>query len=307
MASYTTLDDLNIPALCAQYGWSEPHVKPLKGGAANSSFRVSADGRDYVLTVLDNHDVASAEQLAQQTRTLLGLGIPTAGVVPDTDGRTVTLIDSRPVMLKTWIEGQVCEPLPDDLLTSAGALLARLHELPTDAVDVPVNSRRLSSEQEARIDTFEDRSFAKWLTENLTTIKEREAERQRPPVLCHGDLFADNIICRPDGTIAVIDWETISLDDPLLDLGMAAVGLAQEDGLLSSRRLHLLIDGYTSVRDLSAGDLGELPTEIRHAALIIAFHRYYRHNVRYPDRQKARMHLKMVDFADSVDPLGQGR
>lgn len=246
LASYTTLDDLNIPALCARYGWSEPYLEPLKGGAANSSFRVSADGRDYVLTVLDNHDVASAEQLAQQTRTLFGLGIPTAEVVPDIHGRSITLIDAQPVILKTWIQGQVREPLPDDLLTSAGALLARLHELPTDAVDAPVNSRRLSSEQEARVDTFEDRAFAKWLTGNLTTIKEREAQRQCAAVLCHGDLFADNIICQPDGTIAVIDWETISLDDPLLDLGMAAVGLTQEDGLLSSRRLHLLIDGYTA-------------------------------------------------------------
>ncbi|GAA4132304.1 hypothetical protein GCM10022416_11940 [Actinomadura keratinilytica] len=32
--------------------------------------------------------------------------------------------------------------------------------------------------------------------------------------------FSDNLIVRPDRRLAIIDWETISLDSPLLDLGM---------------------------------------------------------------------------------------
>jgi len=40
--------------------------------------------------------------------------------------------------------------------------------------------------------------------------------------------------------------------------------------------------------------------EIEHAALIIGFHRYYRHNVRFPNPAKAKYHEAMVRFAESV-------
>jgi len=44
----------------------------------------------------------------------------------------------------------------------------------------------------------------------------------------------------------------------------------------------------------------ELPRDrIEHAALIIAFHRYYRHNVRYPDPERAATYREMTEFVDS--------
>ena len=83
---------------------------------------------------------------------------------------------------------------------------------------------------------------------------------------------------------------------------MAAVGLAQDQGRLSPDRLHLLAMGYSEVRPLSPDDLAELPTQIAHAALIIAFHRFYRHHVRFPDPAKAGLHLPLMDFVASIGP-----
>ncbi|MEW2219083.1 hypothetical protein AB0939_07155 [Streptomyces sp. NPDC006990] len=40
--------------------------------------------------------------------------------------------------------------------------------------------------------------------------------------------------------------------------------------------------------------------EIVHAALIIAFHRFYRHNIRFPDPAKSSIHNGMIQFVDSV-------
>ncbi|GHE26393.1 hypothetical protein GCM10018781_78550 [Kitasatospora indigofera] len=303
MATYTTLDDLDVPALCSAYGLHDPRLQPLKGGAANSSFQLRTAEGCFVLTVLDNHDPTSAAALADHTRVLFAHGLPTAEVVPEVGGGSTTVIGGKPVLLKRWIEGEVIDPLPEDRLTEAGALLARLHNLPADLTEVPVASRRLSADQQGLIGGFRDRAFAAWLSEQLTVVNEREAGRQRSAVLCHGDLFADNLICRAGGSLAVIDWETISLDDPLLDLGMAAVGLAQQAGRLHPRRLELLVEGYTGVRPLPQEVLDELPMEIVHAALIIAFHRYYRHNVRFPNADRADFHLRMVDFAASVRGL----
>jgi homoserine kinase type II len=304
VATYTTLDALDLPALAVRYGLSGPVAEPLKGGAANSSFRLdTADGRAYVLSALDNHDELSARHLARVTRAAEALGLPTTHVVADRDRQDVTILGQRPYLLKELIPGQVCDPLPAGLLPEAGELLARLHGLPTGAMDLPVGTRRLSAEHRAAIADFPDREFAAWLDDRLATIGRHESDHRRTVVPTHGDLFAENLVVRPDGGLSVIDWETASVDDPLLDLGMAAVGLCQDEaGLLSTERLRLLLDGYGRLRPLSSEDRTELPVEIVHAAVIIAFHRYHRHTVRFPDPARAAHHRLMVHFAASVGP-----
>lgn len=300
MASYTNVEDLDIPAVTDRYQLHNVQVSPLKGGAANSSFQLTAGEGDFVLTVLDNHDPASAQQLATRTQQLFARGIPTTKVIPDRKGDLAPVIGAKPILLKGWIGGEVIDPLPEHLLPAAGKLLAQLHNLPPDVSGMPVGTRRLSADHETRIADFDDLEFATWLTAQLKVVKEHEARHQHTAVITHGDLFADNLICRAGGSLSVIDWETVSLDDPILDLGMAAVGLAQDQGRLSPNRLGLLVTGYTEVRPLPQDDLDELPTQITHAALIIAFHRFYRHHVRFPDPAKADLHRPMMDFVASV-------
>ncbi|MFG1806168.1 phosphotransferase [Streptomyces sp. NPDC049040] len=303
MATYTALGDLDLPALAAWYGLREPAVRPMKGGAANSSFRLDTphDGRAYVLSALDNHDEASARHLAGMTRGFARLGLPTAQVVANRDGDDVTVVRGRPFLLKELIAGEVEDPLPRALLGAAGELLATLHGFSPGSLDLPVGTRRLSSEHRAAAAAFPDRDFAGWLNGQLAEVGRHEAAHRRTPTAIHGDLFADNLIVRPDGQLSIIDWETASLDDPLLDLGMAAVGLCQDaDGHLAADRLGLLVEGYADVRPLSAEDRAELPVEIAHAATIIAFHRYHRHNVRFPDPARATYYRRMVDFMESV-------
>lgn len=310
MATYTSLDALDLPRLNRLYRLGETAAAPLNGGAANSSFRLDdpVSRRSYVLSALDNHDEDSAWHLARVTRALAELGLPTAHVVANTEGDDITAVDGRLYLLKELIPGEVQDPLPEALLPAAGALLARLHGFAPDGLDLPIGTRRLSSTHRAAATAFPDRAFAEWIDGQLTQIGRHEEQHRRASVPVHGDLFADNLIVRPDGGLSVIDWETASLDDPLLDLGMAAVGLCQtSDGLLSPERFQLVLQGYEGLRPLSAQDRAELPTEITHAAVIIAFHRYHRHNVRFPNPELATYHRQMVVFAASVgDALPPG-
>jgi homoserine kinase type II len=303
VATYTALDDLDLPVLAARYGLREPVVQPMKGGAANSSFRVDTphNGRAYVLSALDNHDAASARHLAAVTRGVAAFGLPTAQVVANQDGEDVTVVGNRPFLLKDLIAGEVMDPLPSALLPAAGELLAALHGFAPESLNLPMGTRRLSPGHRAAAASFPDREFAAWLDGHLAEVDRHERDHRRRPTAIHGDLFADNIIVRPGRRLSVIDWETASLDDPLLDLGMAAVGLCQDvAGRLSRDRLELLVEGYTRARPLSAEDRRELPVEITHAAVIIAFHRYHRHHVRFPDPERAGYHRRMVDFVQSV-------
>lgn len=304
MAKYTTSDQLDVSALAQHYGLDQVRLTPLAGGAANSSFRLSSASGQFVLTILDNHDWPSAQRLAAHTQAVFRLGVPTTEVAPSVEGALITPMGDRPAILKKWISGEVQEPLPASLLPDAGRILAQLHALsphPPGLEDIPTGTRRLSSTHMAEIPRFADRDFAIWLSSWLDRVQSVEAGRERRSTVVHGDLFADNVVVRQDGHLSVLDWETISLDDPLLDLGMAAVGLAQEAGILVPARLDALLSGYQDIAPLSEEDAAALPMAIVHAALIIAFHRYYRHNIRFPDPAKSSIHNEMIQFVDSVE------
>ncbi|MFG2143164.1 phosphotransferase [Streptomyces sp. NPDC048696] len=303
MATYTKLDDIDLSAVAYHYGLGPIRLAPLPGGAANSSFRVTAASGSYVLTILDNHDTAGARRLAAHTQALFLLGVPTSEVVPTVDGAPITRLRGRGAVLKKWIEGTVRQPLPLAHLPAAGRMLAELHALPPASpglADIPVGTRRLTPQHQALITEFTDKEFAAWLTTHLDHVHTAEAANPRTRRVVHGDFFDDNIVVRTDGGLSLLDWETLTLDDPLLDLGAAAVGVGREAGLLAPERLRALVSGYEQVAPLSDADRADLPMEITHAALIIAFHRYRRHHIRFPDPRKSGYHMEMVTFVDSV-------
>ncbi|MEO3782851.1 phosphotransferase [Actinocorallia sp. B10E7] len=302
MATYTTVADLDLALITEAYGLSGLVLEPLGGGAANSSFKAGADQGDFVLTVLDNHDRTSAFRLAAHTEALFALGMPTAEVVRNAEGDAVSSLDGRLFLLKRWIDGDVLDSLPAELLPEAGALLARLHKLPPSGVpELPAGTRRLSAGHLKAIDDFQDRKFADWLSGRLAAVEEQEAGLpERVRVISHGDVFTDNLVVLRSGGLAVLDWETVSLDSALLDLGMTLLGLANVGGRLDRDRAALVVDGYTRVRPLGQEELDALPGQVEHAALIIAFHRYHRHNVRFPDPAKSDIHTEMIGFIDSL-------
>jgi hypothetical protein len=56
-------------------------------------------------------------------------------------------------------------------------------------------------------------------------------------------------------------------------------------------------------RPLSRKELAGIPIAAEHAALIIAFHRYHRHNVRFPDPHKSQLHVELIGFVESLASL----
>ena len=156
MADYTALEHIDIRSISERYGLGDCTLTKLAGGAANSSFRVDGSSGVFTLTVLDNHDHASAERLARLTRALYAAGVPTTNVVPAVGGDLVTSWGRRPAIIKQWIEGTAHDILPDRFLSAAGRILAQLHSADPGFPDLPVRTLRLSPEHDATIGEFED-------------------------------------------------------------------------------------------------------------------------------------------------------
>ncbi len=62
----------------------------------------------------------------------------------------------------------------------------------------------------------------------------------RPPVFCHGDWTAGNLLAIGSDITALLDWEAAHLGDPLRELARAAWGSSLDD----ERSADALIDGY---------------------------------------------------------------
>jgi aminoglycoside phosphotransferase (APT) family kinase protein len=101
------------------------------------------------------------------------------------------------------------------LARQCGDFLARLHQLPVDAVDGLADEDALAAYRESyelldqRSATFE--LAFRWL------------EARRPPAtgrtVVHGDFRLGNLIVDGEGLAAVLDWELVHRGDPVEDLG----------------------------------------------------------------------------------------
>ncbi|WP_261559295.1 phosphotransferase [Frankia tisae] len=304
MATYTTVDQIDPAVIAGHYGLREPRLISLAGGAVNSSFHLAGAGGEFVLTILDSQDAPGAARLAAHMQGVFRLGVPAPEIIPSLDGQLSIALDGRPGILKRWISGAMLDPLPHLHLPAAGRLLANIHGLPVNSpalLTLPVGTRRLSARDEAELGRFPDREFAAWLTDRLARVRDPVGRRRPTRTVIHGDFFADNLIVHHDSTLSALDWETISRDDPLLDLGIAIVGLAQDGaGLLAPARMESLLAGYQEIGTLDEPSISALPARITEAALILAYHRYRLFNITFPDPARSTMHTELFGFVDSV-------
>jgi aminoglycoside phosphotransferase (APT) family kinase protein len=101
------------------------------------------------------------------------------------------------------------------LARQCGDFLARLHQLPVDAVDGLVDEDSLATYRDS-YELLDQRSAA-------FELAFRWLEARRPPVtgrtVVHGDFRLGNLIVDGDGLAAVLDWELVHRGDPVEDLG----------------------------------------------------------------------------------------
>ncbi|MFB9686005.1 phosphotransferase [Amycolatopsis plumensis] len=299
MATYSPLATDTLAQLYERFGLSCATAEPLAGGAANTSYLITTvDDRQYVLTVLDNHDTVSATRLARLLRHLVDCGVPTSEPLPDRSGQPVATLANRLFLLKNYLPGTCQTQLPSSALRAAGALLARLREVPPPAFDLPVG-RRLPADALELAEKFADHDFADWVRTHAA-LGRLPAANQSRSVLVHGDLAGDNLVLGENGRLAVLDWETAALDLPVVDLGMTLYALCRTDGRFDLARARQLLSGYAEVWPPSGQEWDLLLPAITHAAVLIGYHRYRRHHIRYPDKAKQHLYLEVPPYLADI-------
>jgi Ser/Thr protein kinase RdoA (MazF antagonist) len=305
MARYSVLEPSDVAQLEEIYGFELGPLIPLDGGMATSSFTAECASGKLVVSILDNQDQAAALRLAQVTEHMWRHDVPTCQVMRRPDGSLLGTVRGKSVLVKKFIPGQTRTQIPDELLPTAAELLGRIHQTELAGLDIPVGLRRLSPALRQIIDDFPNLDHARWLRNRLKRLDHffppDEDPRRAQWRLIHGDFTPSNIIVsETEDKMWAIDWETVTIDDPMLDCGMSVMNMCVVDNHLSQRRLSLFAEGYRRSGCLFEED--RIRPSVEYAAVIVAFHRYRRHNIRFPSLERKDYYRRMVDFVEREFP-----
>jgi homoserine kinase type II len=299
MAQYSELTEANIREACGLYDVEVTNYAHLAGGAANTSFEIESGEQRFVLTVLDNtsHLKFPVDVLPETLAHLNTNRVPTNVPVRSKNGRFVENYSEHTILLKSLVLGDCFNALPEQYLAAAGSALARLHSVPA-LQDLPRGARRLHNADDY-LSKFDDAEFASWVRESL-----HKCEKTLPHTgnsIIHGDFASDNLVVTSAGDIAILDWETASIDAPVIDIGWAIVGLCCAGGKLDLSRRESFLSGYESVRPLNNDEQRCLRTAAVYAATVLGFYRYVRQHIRFPNPAKFDIYKEMWNAAEDIE------
>lgn len=205
-------------------------VRRLAAGPTNVTWLVEHETRRWVLRL--DRPAAVELGLDRDSERQVCKAAAAAGLTP-----ACRFFDTcSPVCLRPYVAGRACtrEDFHDAVrLAKLAALLRRLHGLPPagSLFDPAAAAQRYAN----RIGTpasaeLAGRAQAAWET----------ARRQAgPPVPCHNDLVAENVLETADGDLLLIDWEYAGMGDPFFDLAVVVRHHDLDDGLARG-----LLDAY---------------------------------------------------------------
>ncbi|MGH3906995.1 MAG: phosphotransferase, partial [Pseudonocardiaceae bacterium] len=206
----------------------------------------------------------------------------------------------KPVILKPYIAGKPLDILPEKLLPAIGRLLASIHSVPPPP-NLSPQGRHLPRDWQEVLAIL---PCTPLYDELLSASKALDAKEWKtlPRGFVHGDLFGDNLLLTDSDRLVVLDWETATIEPFILDIGISAVAFCRTDGRFNKEGFFKLLAGYEERRPLGRKEQLLLLAAVRYANAMLAYHRYVRHNIRYPDPAKADLYQELLDFAYRLPP-----
>jgi Ser/Thr protein kinase RdoA (MazF antagonist) len=262
-----------------RFALAEPTHCELLTRGMNDVYLVRADRVRYAARVWrankysDDHVAYELAFLAH----LKGAGVPVVAALPLADGSLYFAVQAaegpRQVCLFPWAEGVPFTKVPTPAVAhKIGATMARIHDAAETfqppaprPIDFSKNIERNFPAVAARLaHRPRDVDFLRTAGEAIISALDAAYTRGVPCGPIHGDIHARNVFVAPDGTIAVLDFDTCGdahLGHDLTSFTWASrfisldPSIAGLDDAISDR----FLEGYDSVRALSATERADLP------------------------------------------------
>lgn len=281
MAVYTNLGAENLAALIAEFDVGElTSAKGIAEGVSNSNWLVETTGRDgagarFILTMYEFRiEVEDLPFFLSLLDHLAAKGCPVPRTIHDRSGALFRMVGDKAVALIEFLPGvSVSHPTPGQA-RSVGRALAQLHLASTDFAQTRENamglveSRRLADAcGEAGMAQI-DPALAALVARELPLL-EQAWPGDLPRSVIHADLFPDNVLMLGEQVTGLIDFYFACTDLTAYDVAVthAAWCFDGEGRKFDPAISAALLEGYESLRPLSAAERDALPVLARAAAL----------------------------------------
>jgi homoserine kinase type II len=283
MPNYADLNPGDIMQIMQVYGiHSVDSYSILSGGSENTNYAVTASAQKYVLTLCEQKSTQQARELVDLLDYLAAHNFETSQVIHTSTNEPISHWHQKPVIVKRFLAGNIMPVLPNTILTEVGRQMGKLHSL--DAPNYLPSSLSYGRESFQQVQEYmPDSAFGKWL-EGIHTYIAAYCLEDLPNSLIHSDIFYSNVIVSTDlKTARIMDFEEAAQYYRVFDLGMAIIGLCENEKKIDLQKANLLLRGYQKKIQLSDMEKGALQAFTVYAAASMAFWRHKNFNYVNPD------------------------
>lgn len=303
MSQYSVLIEADIKKIFRQYSIATiDSFVILSGGSENTNYKIWSENRKFVLTICEQKTLENALDLALLLDHLAKHDFETSEVIPNNSGELVSIWNGKPVMLKVFLEGDIIEDLPNQILVNLGVKMGELHRISPPSYLPKV----LSYGQEYFNETKQysiNSSFDYWLSEIHRYILPYFSSNL-PKALIHSDIFYSNVIVNQKKECAcIMDFEEAANYYRIFDIGMTIVGLCCEKGKVNLEKTGFLLKGYQQIIDLQEVEKKALQAFTVYAAAAMTFWRHRNFNHTNPDPKMFDHYLDLKVIADAARNL----
>jgi homoserine kinase type II len=282
VAVYTDITEDDLKNFLTEYDCGElTSYKGIAEGVENSNFLLHTTADPLILTLyekrVERNDLPFFLGLMQH---LAANGLSCPLPLPRHDGALLGELSGRPAALISFIEGMWLRKPEARHCREVGIALAQMHVAGEGFGISRPNAlscagwKPLWDKSEARADEVE-----KGLQDEIRAelaFFDAHWPKDLPTGVIHADLFPDNVFFLGDHLSGLIDFYFACNDMLAYDVSICLNAWCfEKDGAYNVTKGTALLDGYQSVRPLSAAEIGALPTLARGSALRFFLTRLY--------------------------------
>ncbi|MEO1648082.1 MAG: homoserine kinase [Pseudomonadota bacterium] len=279
MAVYTHLGAEDLANLIAHYDVGDLRsAKGIAEGISNSNWLIETSGPDgqgarFILTMYERRiELEDLPYFLGLLDHLSAKGCPVPRTIHDSDGAAFRMERGKAVALIEFLPGvSPTQPTPDQA-RSVGEVLAQIHLASADFVPTRANTMDFASNAKA-LEACGVEGLAS-INPDLPAVLEPARAAAAldlsalPTAQIHADLFPDNVLMLGSKVTGLIDFYFACTGAMALDLAVThAAWSFNASGAYLPHLGAAIMEGYESVRPLSAAERASLPDIAKGATL----------------------------------------